>query len=76
MRRTARKIQPLTVSFHNLAFSIKQKKKKNDPKTHTPKVLLHPMSGVIKPGELLAIMGTGRRIQRSTWGAFRPCMLD
>jgi hypothetical protein len=52
------KVEPLTVSFHNLSFSIKQKKKKNDPSTLTPKVLLHPMSGVIKPGELLAVMGT------------------
>ena len=54
---TANKIQPLTVSFHNLSFAIKQKKKKKDPSTLQPKVLLHPMSGVVRPGELLAIMG-------------------
>jgi ABC-type multidrug transport system ATPase subunit len=55
-------VLPMTFSFQNLGYTIKGKKNNPD------KVLLKNISGIVKPGSVLAIMGPS--------GAGKTTLLD
>jgi ABC-type glutathione transport system ATPase component len=48
---------PITVSFHDLSFSVSIPKRKQK-KLGTEKVILKNISGIVTPGTLLALMGS------------------